>query len=252
MSLKNLVRARLPYKLTRRLARWHYYGRLVGSFLKKTDKCCPCCGYIGHFVLFGIPPRLDALCPKCDSLERHRLLVLADRELGLFEGSKSLLHFAPERVVAKLLRARMTTYVTADLCAQDDLRAQDVDAQENLEDMSFEDECFDIVLCIHVLEHVDDGLALAEIHRILRPGGRLIAMVPIVEGWEETYEKADIASPEMRQLHFGQRDHVRRYGADFRERLRKAGFQLNEFTAPAEDAIKYSLHRGEKVFVCYK
>jgi SAM-dependent methyltransferase len=38
-----------------------------------------------------------------------------------------------------------------------------------------------------VLEHVNDTKALQEIHRILKPDSRLIAMVPICEGWDETY-----------------------------------------------------------------
>ena len=43
-------------------------------------------------------------------------------------------------------------------------------------------ECFDIVFCNHVLEHVpDDSLLLKEIHRVLRPGGYAVFMVPINE-----------------------------------------------------------------------
>jgi SAM-dependent methyltransferase len=43
---------------------------------------------------------------------------------------------------------------------------------------------FDVVLCTQVLEHVSQPLeALHEFHRVLRPGGVLIATVPFV--WEE-------------------------------------------------------------------
>ena len=30
---------------------------------------CPCCGYLGKFKAFGHPPRYDAICPQCGSLE---------------------------------------------------------------------------------------------------------------------------------------------------------------------------------------
>lgn len=41
------------------------------------------------------------------------------------------------------------------------------------------DESFDVVLCSEVLEHVDDADdALRELHRVLRPGGRLLVSVP--------------------------------------------------------------------------
>jgi hypothetical protein len=56
-------------------------------------------------------------------------------------------------------------------------------------------------------------------------------MVPIIEGWEATYENPAIVNSEERRLHFGRVDHLRWYGADLRHRLRSAGFELTEFTA---------------------
>lgn len=44
----------------------------------------------------------------------------------------------------------------------------------------------DLVLCTDVLEHVDDVQAIAEIHRVLRPGGTLIVTVPAFQClWNE-------------------------------------------------------------------
>jgi SAM-dependent methyltransferase len=43
--------------------------------------------------------------------------------------------------------------------------------------LPFADECFDVVLCFWMLYHVaDHGSALREIKRVLRPGGRLLAV----------------------------------------------------------------------------
>lgn len=45
--------------------------------------------------------------------------------------------------------------------------------------LPFADESFDHVLCIEVLEHAEDPSALvAEMHRVLRPGGTLLGTVP--------------------------------------------------------------------------
>jgi SAM-dependent methyltransferase len=44
--------------------------------------------------------------------------------------------------------------------------------------LPFEDASFDGVLLLDVLEHVDDAAALAEAHRVLRPGGWLLVSVP--------------------------------------------------------------------------
>jgi SAM-dependent methyltransferase len=56
-----------------------------------------------------------------------------------------------------------------------------VDAVGDLENglPMFEDNHFDFVLASHVLEHVQNFLPLMrEIHRILKPGGTLVAKVP--------------------------------------------------------------------------
>lgn len=154
-----------------------------------------------------------------------------------------MLHFAAEHSLYKIIEAAADRYVRADL---------DPDAGDivlNLESIDLPDDSFDVVVASHVLEHVDDKAALSEIKRILRPGGRLIAMVPIVEGWDKTYENGDVHTEAERELHFGQYDHVRFYGSDFRDRTRAAGLNLKEYTAEEPDVSDYGLVRGEKVFV---
>jgi len=49
----------------------------------------------------------------------------------------------------------------------------------DLEALAFPDQSLDVALLNEVLEHVpDDGAALAEVCRVLRPGGRLILLSP--------------------------------------------------------------------------
>ena len=104
----------------------------------------------------------------------------------------------------------------------------------------------------HVLEHVNDERALNEISRILTPDGAVLIMVPIIEGWDQSYEDSSITDVNDRIRHFGQWDHVRIYGRDLRERIVRAGFRLVEFTAVEPDVQHYGLLRGEKLFVAYK
>ena len=85
-----------------------------------------------------------------------------------------------------------------------------------------------------------------------RPGGLLIAMFPIVEGWDKTYENASISTPEERLLHFGQHDHVRFFGRDARERLAAPGFVVSADTAVEPFVRQHGLIRGEKIFLCEK
>lgn len=73
--------------------------------------------------------------------------------------------------------------ISADMLAQAERRlkqnhlsAQFLQADVN--NLPFADNTFDVVLVAHVLEHMaDPKRALAELHRVLRPGGRLIACV---------------------------------------------------------------------------
>lgn len=52
-----------------------------------------------------------------------------------------------------------------------------------LKEAGYEDSYFDIVVCHHVIEHVEDPVALVnEIHRILRPGGWLVLGTPDFDG----------------------------------------------------------------------
>jgi len=50
------------------------------------------------------------------------------------------------------------------------------DLEGSLEALPVEDASFDVVLCLQVLEHVDDpDRAIRELHRVTRPGGRVLA-----------------------------------------------------------------------------
>ena len=137
----------------------------------------------------------------------------------------------------------MKEYVSADIVPGK------ADVTLNIEDTGLPDCSVDCVLCSHVLEHVDDRIALAELRRILSAHGTLILMVPLVEGWSETFEDPSIVIPEDRSKFFGQEDHVRRYGADFRSRVLSCGFSLSEFTATEPEVSDHGLRPGDKIFV---
>ena len=209
-------------------------------------RLCPICGYHGVFKpWYGVTLVRDNACPTCDSHPRQRLFWL------WFKGEKNkltepILHFAPEASLRDRFKVLYADYETADLFAPSDLKL-------NIENIDLKEGSYNTIVCNHVLEHVDDRKALREMHRILADSGKLICSVPIVEGWETTYEPADIDSEYERELHFDQRDHIRYYGRDFRERLKDAGFDsVEEITASGEYVVKYGLIRGEKFFICSK
>jgi SAM-dependent methyltransferase len=160
-----------------------------------------------------------------------------------------MLHIAPEIQLSRLFAgASGIDYLSADLFSSTALVRMDI------MDIEYPDETFDVIYCSHVLEHViDDRTAMRELHRVLRTGGWAILQVPISTA-EETFEDPMITSPEERELAFGQFDHVRLYGADYRDRLEEAGFsvQVDGFVRELDDeeVARLGLDRSEDVYRC--
>jgi SAM-dependent methyltransferase len=252
--LGRAVRGRLKTLLPRTLidqlvlfeAGAHAFRDVRGRYPRE----CSICGYKGLFWAKGRQPVvIDGQCPSCRSVGRHRqhqLLVLRHPEW--LDGC-TVLHFAPEPCFAERYAAQLArtggTYVRADYMPKND------EVVIDLQDIAFPDAKFDTVIVHNVLEHVpDDARALREIRRVLKPGGRALLSVPLFEAWDETYEDPAIDSEAGRDLHFNQKDHLRLYGRDFRDRLDRAGFDFTTYVAKEPEVSRYGLERGETIFIC--
>lgn len=208
-----------PLRKTRDFAR----ARIAPMAYRGTGRFCPVCeGTSRRFARYGAIPRNDALCMRCNSLERHRLLWLyLNRKTDLFDGKpKQVLHVAPEPCLEGKFRQRLGAgYTTADLFNPRAMVRMDI------MDIRFPDASFDVIYCSHVLEHVaDDRKAIREFRRVLKRDGWAILLVPVLG--EKTFEDPSIVDPEERVRAYGQEDHVRLYGPDYVDRLRDAGFTV--------------------------
>lgn len=136
-----------------------------------------------------------------------------------------VLHVAPEKNLGSWLsRQHGIEYVSADLTAPN------VMVKMDLTDICCPGDFFDAIICNHVLEHIsDDAKAMTELYRVLKPSGWAILQVPISRNLSATYEDASIIDPEDRAQAFGQSDHVRIYGVDYVDRLKRAGFDVELF-----------------------
>jgi SAM-dependent methyltransferase len=209
-------------------------------------RSCPLCGYSGEFAPVGTPPRLDGMCPSCNSRERHRLFKLwLDREKPITKDHR-VLHFAPEGVLKPVVQPLAGSYVTADFMAPG------VDLRLNIEALDLADGSFDVILAHQILEHVDHHKALAECFRVLSAGGMMIATTPIIEAWDKTYVNPAITARRDRVLHFGQADHSRYFGRDLKDDMRAAGFDLVEYVSQEPDVSTHALIRGETLFILTK
>ncbi len=128
----------------------------------------------------------------------------------------------------------------------------------DIQHMPFAAETFDVVICNHVMEHVaDDSVAMAAIHRILKPGGWALLQVPIALKLDRTIEDPTALTESQRIERFGQEDHVRLYTrTDYIQRLEAAGFSVSAQSYPAvlgpEKVERFGLVQEEEVFMCSK
>lgn len=207
-----------------------------------------------RFLPYGYgQQRPNVLSPSTLSLERHRLLWLyLQNETEFFDKPLKVLHLAPEQCFLSLFK-KMTNldYTTADLYSPI------VDVKADILELPFESDLFDVVFCNHVLEHIqDDHKAMSELYRVMKPGGWGIFQIPQDMSREQTYEDCSITDPQERAHHFGQYDHVRIYGKDYFDRLRKAGFGVKEVDYASllspEQVERYRLAKGEILPVCNK
>ncbi|MCP4639730.1 MAG: methyltransferase domain-containing protein [bacterium] len=240
---------------------WYYFRfRLNRAYVARRNRWgqsnrveCPCCGWKGYdFIpLDGVSfwvARFE--CPSCGAYDRHRgMQVYVDRhDPDLLSRSGFAVHYAPERQVTDILgRNPDLAYAASDLGLE---RLQPVKGrafQSNILAIPCRDNSVDVVFCIHLLEHLkDDTEGIAEIHRILKPGGIAYLMVPIDLRNEET-------------VYFGRPhpeifDHYYSHARDFIQKL--DAFEVQElkpgdYLSPAEQ-FRFGMPDKEIFHRCVK
>ena len=214
---------------------------------------CPCCNWTGfafrsldcgEFVV----PMVE--CPACHGHERHRLMhLLLTREPPAFMGGAGkVLHFAPEPQIARFIQKNpQLQYFSTDY----EMHVYYSDSPGftgDIHHLPVPDNTFDGIFCIHVLEHVEnDRIGLSEIHRVLKPGGQAVIMVPFMMDQSETIEY-DQPDPELFY-------HVRGYSPlDFKHRLQL--FEYKEYLPAVllspEEIGQYRVPDSQAIYVCTK
>ena len=192
---------------------------------------CPACGAtVVGFFRYGDNGEWG--CPECGASPRERLMnwLIANGRLTV-PTDGAILHMAPNE--ASLVRrfAAAAYYMPADL---DPSRYTVPNmARVDLMELAVTDR-YDLFYASHVMEHVPDDMAvLRNIYRALKPGGEAWLIVPL---WTKPTEDGSFdIPPRERERRFGQWDHVRQYGPDIADRIRAAGFDLEEIDASSID-----------------
>jgi len=186
---------------------------LVGSHVRE----CNVCGWTGSSFFPNTGPgyhELTTICPGCMCQDRHRsLLALLLATTTLFTPGTRIVEVAPMRGFESLLLSQQGLDYTSFDLERHAMENGDITA------MRFATDSVDYFICFHVLEHIpDERLALAEIRRILKPGGVAVIQVPV--DWDVSATR-EYPAPNPRDV-----GHVRRHGADFPERIASAGFDV--------------------------
>jgi SAM-dependent methyltransferase len=198
--------------------------------------------------------RENVLCPHDLTLERHRLiwLYLQKKSNFFFDEQLAFLHIAPEQCFLPHFRKlKNLDYLTGDLVSPI------ADLHFDLHHIPLEENRFDVIFCNHVLEHVADSKqCMAELYRVMRPGGWGIFQVPQDFTRADTYEDASIQSEADRAKHYWQKDHLRLFGANYPEKLAEVGFEYvalkPDELVSAEEVDRYRLNPNEILYIFRK
>lgn len=202
-----------------------------------TYQCNVCSMSLRKFVSL---PSNDKLCPRCGSRSRGRRLHKYLFENKLLKGT--VLHFSPPiYLYNRLKNLEDLTYYATDF--ENEFIA---DYQFDLTKISLPDNSIDLIICYHILEHIDDDIqAMSEISRVLKTGGTAIIQTPYKEG--STYENPLMKTQSEREIAFGQKDHVRIYSVlDLSKRLQQVGLQVEVYNA---EQIAYNGFREETILI---
>lgn len=230
-TLKNIAKTILPKKLLKQNER--FFRGLIAKRYAGDNMQCNICEY--NLKQFVKRSNGDLLCPNCGSLSRTRRLYSTLINLPL---KGKVLHFSPPQSLSSKLKAiDAIHYATTDFVGE-----FSTDFHYDITSISADDNTFDIIICYHVLEHIEkDTKAMSELYRVLKPNGICLIQTPFKDG--DLYEDYSITSEEGRKAAFGQEDHVRVYSVDaLNNRLQAAGFNTNLITA---DSDSFSGFRDE-------
>lgn len=224
-------------------------------------KLCPLCNKeFWTYLPFGEIPRKNARCPYCGSLERYRAWYLFfNNHTNIFcnpVNEVKILHFAAEGFIyEKLSVLTNVDYYPVDIDPLGGGGVEGIRDVIDIQKIKYPDNMFDIIICNHVLEHVqDDIIAIKELYRVLKKSGIAYINSPVFDSLEFTLEKPEYNTPELRLQYYGQHDHLRKYGMDYISRLESAGFSVkvilpNEIFNDSE-LSRYGLLKDEKIYQC--
>lgn len=169
--------------------------------------------------------RKHVMCPYCLSIDRFRWIWEILMGKGVLNKTDRVLHFAPEPCLSEKIRKYVSEYISGDI------EPKKADEIIDITNINYPNHSFDVVIACHVLEHIpNEAKAVSELIRVIKPiEGRIILSFPIAKNLLNVVEDISPLSDKERIKKFGQADHVRIYGQDYKEHFEKYGLKVQTF-----------------------
>lgn len=170
------------------------YEKRIGTFFFKQKGFCPCCEKEVFFIAHNPWLRDHFKCSNCNCIPRERALMLTIKNeypnwqhLKIHESSPG------KRGHSVLLRKKAKDYIETQYFSNIPLGTFVKEIRcEDLEQQTFADSEFDLVVTSDVMEHIyEPDKAFKEIYRTLKPGGAHIFSVPIINKHKATQRWAN-------------------------------------------------------------
>ena len=145
-----------------------------------------------------------ARCPRCGSLERHRIAMYHMKRLNLYPAAVE-----PTNCLCISIHPCFSKFLPRAYFVQTiEIEGGHGRRKGTVCRLPYPDQSIDMIIQLHVLEHVKDDLkATAEISRVLKPGGWYVSQVPC-EMDEPTVEWPSPKPPHGHWRHYGATDYA--------------------------------------------
>ncbi|MBR3307237.1 MAG: class I SAM-dependent methyltransferase [Lachnospiraceae bacterium] len=186
-------------------------------------------------------------CPYCGALNRVRMMFMY-LERSRFAGIKHVLYMSATHAGLEYFRKNHPDIEVI----TNDLYVDEYDYHYDIENMyGFVDGQFDLIICSHILEHVNNDIrALEEMYRVTKRGGKIIIIVPLQlrEGFDEDTK----LSEEDNWKRFGDGTHVRAYSKTaMKERIESLGYSVELIEKESFDNTEQQLNALRDCDVIY-
>lgn len=196
----------------------------------------------------GLFPQISLICSGCFSSSRQRLIVNYLKKNNNLN-KKKIIHFAPEQSLSKFINEnyKIINYDKVDLIPKKEI------IQINIENIN-KKFCkkYDLVICNHVLEHVNFIKAISNLKKLVKKNGQIFLTFPIIDSWKKNYINKKIKKEYDRYLHFQQFDHLQLFGREIEKYLADKNFSCSKIIATGEESVKFGLIQGETLFILKK